>query len=635
MHLNPMKKQQPRREWAMRRLLVAAPLLAFCLPLSPVSAQQSEQTALSPQMREYLLNHTMLPNGRIVPRTQKRGLVPLNPILERRIAASPAKSVAWRQRMKQYPFNTPQVNDYFKALQQRDRMPAALVRGTFGRPLIPLSGGSQIMAAGPRGNIATSVDRSWESVGPFDYTAEPNLQATLGPGKIAGRVNGGAVDALGNVYLATASGGVWKFKANPAFDKTNPFDPTNPRLLVDAINLDDPTAPTSRDPSPKQLTDTSFPTLQTSCVAIDPKNSSVLYVGMGDYNLGGSDSITYVGTSRIPSRQSNNVAYSNGIMKSVNGGKTWANLGNGRVILPITGGVSSVPKPINKQVGRFTYSIFAVATTTPLDPRPSHYLRHVIKLSTGASAGQFRTIIDYDPTKRLFTVSPAFSTVPFEGDQTTPADQVEIDPYDQIMEATAVNAIAIDPDDTMRVVAASGRGVPVSTALVPKSGCLWYSTNGGNDFYRPVQRLVDPVTKKVVDIPLPIGDWSSVDISQRDSNGKRTYYATLVGSGVYRSFDKGEVWAKMDVPLVYNANPSGQSNGPIELGLRVATSKKAGSANIVYVFEGSGGYADGRVFKTLNGSQGPDVLASQPGWVDITGDFPRVQGTANNLPPVC
>ena len=116
---------------------------------------------------------------------------------------------------------------------------------------------------------------SWRFVGP-NGLAVP-YRTYYGVNTLNGRTNALAFDPVtaGTYYMATAGGGLWR-----TTDSGKTWNP---------------------------LSDT-WPTLQTSSVAIDPTNHNIIYVGTGDFDGGGF--------------------LSNGIMKTTDGGATWTNTGN-------------------------------------------------------------------------------------------------------------------------------------------------------------------------------------------------------------------------------------------------------------------------------------------------------------------
>ena len=198
---------------------------------------------------------------------------------------------------------------YMNAILQRQRMPTLAVppaRSTV--PLVPFantaSGAAvRIAAAGAaRINIGTSTNQ-WFPLGP--YKRLPAVGAVdQGELPVAGRVNSidYAKDNSGIFFLATASGGVWK------------YDPRN----VDQLNSTN----TALDSRWTHFSDTRFPILETSSVAVDPKDHRIVYVGTGDFNFDGTGAFS----------GKNGEAFGIGIMKSVNGGATWYNIGNGNPV---------------------------------------------------------------------------------------------------------------------------------------------------------------------------------------------------------------------------------------------------------------------------------------------------------------
>ena len=136
---------------------------------------------------------------------------------------------------------------YQKALELKARMKPADHLAT---RAIPKAGGSR---AGGLNLIYTQ--NRWEAVGPTFMSPTNRNQQGPATSYVTGRINQVAYDNrnVGTYYAATAGGGVWK------------------------------TADSGQSWSP--LSDFSFPTLMTSSVAVDPVNSRILYVGLGDANF--------------------------------------------------------------------------------------------------------------------------------------------------------------------------------------------------------------------------------------------------------------------------------------------------------------------------------------------------------------
>ncbi|MDW8052591.1 MAG: hypothetical protein RMJ83_08955, partial [Armatimonadota bacterium] len=150
--------------------------------------------------------------------------------------------------VRAYPNDSVDWLAYIRAAEQRD-----LMAGLF-QP-----------ASGPR----------WEFVGPRNPT--PPYQMYFGTASVSGRVNAVAYDPVNpNVYYVGApQGGVWK-----TTDGGQTWQP-----LSDGWRF-----------------------LQVSCIAIHPTNSSIIYVGTGDFQ----------GWMR---------PFSQGVMRSLDGGQTWQSLG--------------------------------------------------------------------------------------------------------------------------------------------------------------------------------------------------------------------------------------------------------------------------------------------------------------------
>jgi hypothetical protein len=172
--------------------------------------------------------------------------------------------------------------DYLRAMQHREMMPVATIKGTGN----PVSSGGKAALSG-RIDIATTGAK-FQSLGPV--LMDPPFNVLMGTTHLAGRVSAVAFDRTGAFYAATPGGGVWRFDPDPA----------NPGLAWKI---------------PVPLTDRLFPALLTSSIAIHPTDPRIIYVGTGDFDYGES-------------------LFATGIYKTVNGGKTWTNLGNGTTAQP-------------------------------------------------------------------------------------------------------------------------------------------------------------------------------------------------------------------------------------------------------------------------------------------------------------
>ena len=189
--------------------------------------------------------------------------------------SSPLDVERYLNSLRTAPFRAIDPRSYGNAIRQRDRMPAPSggKNSPFAsqQPLAPYT--SSFSGAPlrhfytsniPRFNIADSTG-SWFPMGPYRRFPAPDA-LDQGELPVGGRVSGVAYanDGSGIFYIATASGGVWK------------WDPNS----VDNV----PIAVPGLDDTWTHYSDSQFPTLETSCVAVDPTDHRIAYVGMGDYD---------------------------------------------------------------------------------------------------------------------------------------------------------------------------------------------------------------------------------------------------------------------------------------------------------------------------------------------------------------
>jgi photosystem II stability/assembly factor-like uncharacterized protein len=125
-----------------------------------------------------------------------------------------------------------------------------------------------------------------EAKGPFSGTATPPW-VSIGPNNVGGRTLSIAVDPVHSnvVWAGSASGGLWKSTTGGEGATAWSYVPTG------------------------------YPTLSVSAIAIDPGNTNVIYIGTGEI---GPYRGAVVGT---PGARS---SYGMGILKSTNGGASWA-----------------------------------------------------------------------------------------------------------------------------------------------------------------------------------------------------------------------------------------------------------------------------------------------------------------------
>ena len=214
--------------------------------------------------------------------------------LSREANAQKAQAAAQRQRnaalsardiLRANPGQPVDTQALAKAADYRTKMRPAAIGGSRNKP----SNGPVLMGV----NIGYS-GAQWEFFGPFNF--QPGYAFSQGPTSsfISGRVNSIAFDNRnqGIFYIAAASGGVWRADATTG---TIVWKPLGDKFA--------------------------FP--ETSSVATDPTNGRILYVGLGDFYGPGSGQGEGQDTPRFFGNGTNAL----GIMKSVNSGTTFVNIG--------------------------------------------------------------------------------------------------------------------------------------------------------------------------------------------------------------------------------------------------------------------------------------------------------------------
>ncbi len=210
-----------------------------------------------------------------------------------------------------------------RALEHREKMRPASIGGKKAKP----AGKPGEIGLLSGGNLGYST-RRWEIVGPINVV--PGIRSAMGPNTsfVTGRVNAVAFDVKteGIAYIATASGGVWK---------TLDYKPIDPTARVAWTPLSN-----------------NFPYQETSAVTVDPTNSRVLYVGLGDFY--GATSGPGEVTSSLWFKNLSPNSGSTGIMKSVNGGNTFFSIGSldtaGNPAMAGTAVSSIVVNPYNPKI---------------------------------------------------------------------------------------------------------------------------------------------------------------------------------------------------------------------------------------------------------------------------------------------
>ena len=271
---------------AFPTLLVAA--LCLALPAFPPSARADKRPKAPAKAAKKNAVKKALPAVKMIPPMEtvsglKRKIAELKAQAKaKREAENPgkdedeAKDKGGKGREAEEEDGTDYYEAYQYYLQQRaypkdfiDQ--AAINRAIIHRNALPAA---RIGGAGNGSFRANALTGQWQFIGP-NKLAVP-YRTYYGVGNLNGRIGDMAYDSTtpGTIYMATAGGGFWR-----SIDSGANWTP-----LSDG-----------------------WQSLQTSCIAIDPTNHNTIYVGTGDFD--GSGSQTF------------------GIMKTLDGGATWTNLG--------------------------------------------------------------------------------------------------------------------------------------------------------------------------------------------------------------------------------------------------------------------------------------------------------------------
>ncbi len=259
---------------------------------------------------------------------------------------------------------------------------------------------------------------------------------SIGPAYVSGRIADFAVNPKNHSewYVGVASGNIWKTNNNghtfkPVFDK--------------------------------------YTSYSIGCLAMDPKNSNVVWAGTGENN------------------HQRALAYGDGVYKTVDGGKSWKNMGlkESRHIGMIT------IDPRNTEI------VFVAAEGSAWGP--------------GGERGLYKTVDGGKNWKKVLTIS----------------------------ENTGVNNVIIDPCNPDIMYATSEqrrRHVHTKIGGGPESA-IYKSTDGGENWRKLTSGL-------------PSGHVGGMGIAVSPVNSNKVYAiieAEGEKGGFYRSTDKGESWSKM------------------------------------------------------------------------------------------
>jgi hypothetical protein len=259
---------------------------------------------------------------------------------------------------------------------------------------------------------------------------------SIGPAFTSGRISDFAVNPTNSseYYVAVAAGSIWKTTNNgttfePVFDKENSYS--------------------------------------IGCLAMDPKNHNVVWAGSGENN------------------HQRSVSYGDGIYKTLDGGKSWKNMGLKE----------------SRQIGSIA-----------IDPRNTNIVFVAAEGSVwgpGGERGLYRTLDGGTTWEKVLNIS----------------------------ENTGVNNVVIDPKNPDVMYATSEqrrRHVHIRIGGGPESA-LWKSTDAGKT-WRKITSGIPEVEKGGMSIAISPVDHNVVYLMVE---------AALNKGGFFRSLDQGESWEKM------------------------------------------------------------------------------------------
>ncbi len=400
---------------------------------------------------------------------------------------------------------------------------------------------TQTLASGGSEGAVAPAPPQWTLIGPagLDYAGSgtPNM------GPAAGRLTAFALDptSVNTMYAGFALGGVWKSTDGGA--------------------------------SWKGLTDTQ-PTLAVGAIALDPRNSSTVYVGTGEGNYSG-DSF-----------------FGQGILKSTDAGTTWTIVG-----ADTFRGLSIARMFADTAGAVYVGVVQGVGGTQSGCTQPQDVSRRGLYKSTdgGAHWTQLvasRAITDFEidttaTPRRGFLTEYKVGAFSFS-EATTPATVMPVNGLPSATSNGPINRIELARSKSNPQVLYAGVGIDTSTSPMMEEGQaqVWRSLNGGATWTR------------ITNAPDYCGDQCMYDnVVEVDPTNPGTVYFGGSTCSVYK-LTGGDgatpTWALVSLPPGMNCTGSNWTRGNVHSDAHAIVFHPT-DANQVFV--GS----DGGLAKTLNG----------------------------------